>query len=274
MPHVEIIAHRGASADAPENTLAAIQLAWQYGADAAEIDVQLTADGQLVAIHDETTLRTSGADWAVKDRTLAELKTLDVGSWKSPQFAGERIPTLAEVLDIVPIGKRLFIEVKCGIDAIPELVRVLSAAQTAREQIVLIGLDFDTIVAVKRALPDRVACWVTEQFAIVDSPVRSLKPQALAKLPPDKASLALQASMKLHPTTAGLIERAVTAKLDGLDINNLPERPPGDISQITRAGLQAYVWTINSAERAAWHQDEGIHGITTDVTARMHAALK
>ncbi|TXT38004.1 MAG: glycerophosphoryl diester phosphodiesterase [Planctomycetota bacterium] len=71
----EIIAHRGASAEAPENTLAAIQLAWQQGADAAEIDVMLTADGQLVAIHDETTLRTGGVDWIVSGRTLAELKT-------------------------------------------------------------------------------------------------------------------------------------------------------------------------------------------------------
>ena len=251
MSHMEIIAHRGASADAPENTLAAIQLAWQQGADAAEIDVQLTSDRQLAAIHDETMLRTGGVDWAVKDRSLAELKTLDVGSWKSPQFAGERIPTLAEVLDIVPLGKRLFIEVKCGVDAIPELVRVLLAAKTAREQTVLIGLDFDTIVAVKRALPARIVCWVTEQFAVGNSH-----------------------AMNLRPTTAELIERALAAKLDGLDINNLPERPPGDIGQITRAGLQAYVWTINSAERAAWHQSEGIHGITTDVPARMHAALK
>ena len=125
---------------------------------------------------------------------------------------------------------------------------MLLAAKTAREQTVLIGLDFDTIVAVKRALPDRVACWVTEQFTIGDSPACSLK-----------------------PTTAELIERAVAAKLDGLDINNLPERPPGDIGQITRAGLQAYVWTVNSAERAAWHQAEGIHGITTDVPAQLIA---
>jgi glycerophosphoryl diester phosphodiesterase len=247
---VEIIAHRGASADAPENTLAAIHLAWQQGADAAEIDVQLTADGQLVAIHDETMLRTGGVDWAVKDRTFAELKTLDVGSWKSPQFAGQRIPTLAEVLDIVPPGKRLFIEVKCGVEAIPELVRVLSAAKTAREQTVLIGLDVDTIVAVKRALSDRIACWVTEQFACT-SP-----------------------TSPIHPTTAELIERALAAKLDGLDINNLVERPAGDIGQVTRAGLQAYVWTVNSAERAAWHQAEGIHGITTDAPGRMRVALK
>ncbi len=243
MSHMEIIAHRGASADAPENTLAAIQLAWQQGADAAEIDVQLTADGQLVAIHDDTMLRTSGADWAVKDRTLAELKTLDVGSWKSPQFVNERLPTLSEVLDIVPLGKRLFIEVKCGVDAIPELVRVLSAAKTSREQTVLIGLEFDTIVAVKSALPDRIACWVTDQ--------------------------SWSTRLACLPSTTELIQRATSAKLDGLDINNLPERPPGDIGQITRAGLQAYVWTVNSAERAAWHHAEGIHGITTDVPGQL-----
>ena len=159
------------------------------------------------------------------------------------------------------------------VDAISELVRVLSAAKTAREQTVLIGLDFDMIVAVKRALPDRVACWVTEQFAVDISPACSLKPEAPAKLPPDKVSLALQASMKLQPTTAELIERAVAAKLDGLDINNLPERPRGDIGQITRVGLQAYVWTVNSAERAAWHQAEDIHGITTDVPGQMKAML-
>ncbi len=257
MSHVEVIAHRGASADAPENTLSAVHLAWQQGADAAEIDVQLTADGELIAIHDETMLRTGGVDWAVKDRTLAELKTLDVGSWKSPQFAGERIPTLAEVLDIVPLGKRLFIEVKCGVDAIPELVRVLSAVKTAREQTVLIGLDFDTIVAVKRALPNRIACWVTEQLWSTRLACND------AGEPP-----------ALRPPTAELIERAVAAKLDGLDINNLSERPPGDIGQITRTGLQAYVWTVNSAERAAWHQAEGIHGITTDVPARLIATLK
>ena len=242
----EIIAHRGASADAPENTLAAIQLAWQQGAYAAEIDVMLTADGKLVAIHDETTLRTGGVDWAVKDRTLAELKTLDVGSWKSPQFAGERIPTLAEMLDIIPPGKRLFIEVKCETEAIPELVRVLSAVKTAREQTVLISLDFDTIVAVKLALPERSASWVTEQFAS-DSPLR--------------------------PATSELIQRALAAGLDGLDINDLVERPSGDIAVIRQAGLRTCIWTVNSIDRARWLRAEGMESITTDVPAKLLAGL-
>lgn len=245
----EIIAHRGASADAPENTLAAVQLAWQQGADAAEIDIQLTADGQLVAIHDDSMLRTGGVDWAVKDCTLAKLKTCDVGSWKSPQFAGERIPTLAKVLDIVPPGKRLFIEMKCGIDAIPELVRVMSAAKAAREQAVLIGLDYDTIVAVKRALPDRVAFWVTEQFATgaTSSPMR--------------------------PVTSELIQRAVAVGLDGLDINDLVTRPSGDIASIRQAGLATCIWTVNSVDRARWLRAEGMESITTDVPAKLLAGL-
>ena len=246
----EIIAHRGASADAPENTLAAIQLAWQQGADAAEIDVMLTADGQLVAIHDDTMLRTGGVDWAVKDCTLAKLKTRDVGSWKSTQFVGERIPALAEVLDIVPPGKRLFIEMKCGVDAIPELVRVLSASKTSREQTVLIGLDFETIVAVKRALPDRVALWVTEQFA------------------------SGEANRSLRPATSELIQSALAARLDGLDINDLVERPSGDIALIRQAGLGTCIWTVNSIDRARWLRAEGMESITTDVPAKLLAGLK
>ncbi len=245
----EIIAHRGASADAPENTLAAIQLAWQQGADAAEIDVQLTADGQLVAIHDETTLRTGGIDWTVNGRTLAELKTLDVGLWKSRQFFGERIPTLAEVLDLVPAGKRLFIEVKCGDEAIPELDRVLSAAKTTRDQTVLIGLRYLNIAAVKKAFPQRTVFWVAEQF-------------------PDGPGL-----WPLRPPTWHFIQHAQKAGLDGLDVNDVATRPSGDIEVIRQAGLHTCIWTVNSVERARWLRDEGMESITTDVPAKLIAGL-
>lgn len=248
MSRVEIVAHRGASADAPENTLAAIQLAWQLNADAAEIDVMLTADGQLVAIHDESTLRTTGVDWVVKAHSLAELKSLDAGSWKSSQFVGEQIPTLSEVLDIVPVGKRLFIELKCGTEAFPELLRVLSAAKTTREQTVLISLDLDVIAAAKRAIPNRHAFWVTEQSCLVSN-----RPT------------------ELHPTTQQLIEQAKMKNLDGLDINDLATRPSGDIATIRRAGLRTCVWTVNTIERARWLCDEGIESLTTDVPEALRA---
>src|SRR5439155_19827959 len=104
-PKVEIIAHRGASWDAPENTVAAINLAWKQKADASEFDVFLSKDGKIIVIHDKDTKRVAGVDKQVIDQTFDELRQLDVGKWKGPNFAGEKIPTLAEMLATVPKGK-------------------------------------------------------------------------------------------------------------------------------------------------------------------------
>ena len=107
-----IIAHRGESYDAPENTLASINLAWERGAEAVEIDVHLSKDNQVVVIHDPNTLRVSGIKKKIKNSTVADLKKLDVGSWKSAEFKNEKIPTLKEVLATVPQSKKLIIEIK------------------------------------------------------------------------------------------------------------------------------------------------------------------
>src|ERR1700677_2285230 len=92
----EIIAHRGASYDVPENTLAAFNLAWKEEADAVELDIYLTKDGKIVAIHDETTKRTTGVALNVADSTLAELQQLDAGAWKNAVWKGEQIPSLEQ----------------------------------------------------------------------------------------------------------------------------------------------------------------------------------
>ena len=105
-PRVEIVAHRGASHDAPENTLPALRLAWEQGADASEFDVYLTKDGRVAVIHDKDTKRVAAVDKRVADQTLAELKALDVGRWKAPRFAGTTVPTLEEMLADVPDGKQ------------------------------------------------------------------------------------------------------------------------------------------------------------------------
>jgi glycerophosphoryl diester phosphodiesterase len=110
LPQPIIFAHRGASAHAPENTLAAFELALAQRADAIELDVKLTADGQVVVIHDATVDRTTGSQGRVKDLTLVQLKSLDAGSFFSEKFRGEKIPTLAEVFEAV--GKRTFINVE------------------------------------------------------------------------------------------------------------------------------------------------------------------
>lgn len=106
------IAHRGASAYAPENTFAAFELALEMGADAIETDLRQTADGEIVLLHDETVDRTTDGSGPVTDLTLAELRRLDAGSWFGERFAGERVPTLAETLDHFGHRTRLVLELK------------------------------------------------------------------------------------------------------------------------------------------------------------------
>ena len=94
-----VIAHRGASGNAPENTMAAFRKAVALGATFVETDLQLSRDARFVAIHDATVNRTTNGQGAVHDMTLAELRKLDAGSWFGSEFAGERIPTLEEIFE-------------------------------------------------------------------------------------------------------------------------------------------------------------------------------
>jgi len=115
----QVWGHRGASAYAPENTLPAFQLAVEQGADGVEFDVQLSADGRIVVIHDETVDRTTNGHGAVADLTLAELQSLDASAGKA-DYSGARIPTLAEVLDLLtPTRLRINIELKNSIVRYP-----------------------------------------------------------------------------------------------------------------------------------------------------------
>ena len=103
-------AHRGASHDAPENTLAAFRLAAQYGADGIELDVTFSADREVVVIHNDTVDATTNGSGEVSEMSLAELKALDAGSFFGSQFAGEQIPTLSEVFE--EVGERLYVNVE------------------------------------------------------------------------------------------------------------------------------------------------------------------
>jgi glycerophosphoryl diester phosphodiesterase len=109
LPRPIVIAHRGASAHAPENTMAAFDLAAREGAAAIELDAQLTADDQLVVFHDVTLKRCTDGQGRVSEKSLAELRPLDAGSRFSPEFRGERIPLLEEVL--ASLGRRLLVNI-------------------------------------------------------------------------------------------------------------------------------------------------------------------
>ena len=110
---VAVIGHRGFAASAPENTMPAFEKAIAQGVDYVELDVQLSADRQIVVCHDDNLKRTTGMDTLLSSVTLEEMKQLDAGSWFSPEYAGTQIPTLEEVLDLIkPTGIRIYLELK------------------------------------------------------------------------------------------------------------------------------------------------------------------
>jgi glycerophosphoryl diester phosphodiesterase len=234
---VEIIAHRGASYEAPENTLAAIKLAWAQKAAAAEFDVHLTKDRRIVVIHDKDTKRVAGVDKKIANSTLAEIRMLDVGKWKGTQFAGQKIPTLKEMLATVPAGKRVFVEVKTGPDIVPELDRELRASGLRPEQTPIISFNAQVVAEVKRVRPDLFAYWVVSMKA---------------------------AKGKEVPTAEALITRAKGMHADGLDLSVTPALDKAFADKVRAAGLKLYVWTVNDISVARRMVEIRVDGITTD----------
>jgi glycerophosphoryl diester phosphodiesterase len=244
----EIIAHRGASHDAPENTLAALRLGWEQGADADELDIHLSKDGQIVVIHDPTTKRNIGVDKPVVEQTLDELRALDAGRWKDAKWTGEKLPTLAEALDTIPDGRRMFIEIKCGPEVLPELERVVKASGRKPAQMAIIAFDYPTAKQAKERLPE-------------------LQVYLLASFKADKKTGKI-------PDLPTLIEKAKAAGLDGLDLDYKFPIDAAFVAKVKAAKLQFYVWTVNDAEAARRLAQAGVDGITTDRPAWLREQLK
>jgi glycerophosphoryl diester phosphodiesterase len=234
----EIVAHRGASHDAPENTLPAVRLGFEQGADAVEVDVFATADGRIVAIHDADTKRVAGVKLDVARSTLAQLQELDVGSWRGERWAGTAIPTLEEVLEAVPEGRRLMIEVKCASSALEQLERAIEASGK-RDRVTLISFSYPLIAQAKRRMRDVPAYWV---YGF------SLRERARWG----------------NPTMHGLIRKAEKAGLDGLDVDAEGPLTKTFVEKLRAKGMDLYVWTVNDPKRARELIAMGVTGITTD----------
>ncbi len=243
---VEIIAHRGASFDAPENTLASLRLGWEQQADAGELDIRLSRDGHIVVVHDASTRRTTGIDKEVAEQTLEQLRALDAGAWKGGRWAGEKIPTLAEALSTIPENKRLFVEIKCGVQVLAPLQRAIIASGQQPRQIVLIGFDLETMRAARPLLPALEMCWLASHA---------------------------QAANGRFPSARELVEKARAAHLDGL---NLDHRFPIDAafaSVVKQAGLKLYAWTVDDPAQARSLLAAGVDGITTNRPAWLRQQL-
>ncbi len=139
MPQRGICAHRGASVTHPENTLAALREAVRLGAHMVEFDLALTKDSQVVLMHDKTVERTTDGHGRVADLTLAELRKLDAGSWKSPRFQNEKIPTLAEALDVLPLNIWINIHLKGEAKLAAETARHVDDAKRLHQAVLACG---------------------------------------------------------------------------------------------------------------------------------------
>jgi glycerophosphoryl diester phosphodiesterase len=151
-----IFAHRGSSAYAPENTLAAYKLAIDHQANGIELDVKLSADGQVIVMHDDTVDRTTNGTGRVKSLTLPELKKLDAGLKFSPLFKSEKIPTLAEVFDT--IGRKIFINVELTnysspIDDLPDKVISLVKKYGLETTVMLSSFNMIGLIRARNLLP-------------------------------------------------------------------------------------------------------------------------
>ncbi|MCW1914442.1 glycerophosphodiester phosphodiesterase [Luteolibacter sp. GHJ8] len=235
-----LVAHRGASHAAPENTLSAFKLAWEEGADGIEGDFYLSSDGEVVCIHDKDTKRTAGTALVVAETPWKELSKLDVGSWKSPEYKGERIPLLAEVLDVLPAGKRFFLEVKCGPEIVPALKKILAEKKADPARVTIISFNADVISESRKELPAYQAHWITDLKDFADPAKRESYEKQLGKCgsqglqfkaasPVEGPWLASIKSKGLLLTSWTVDDATLAKKMIGFGVNHITTNRPGPL---------------------------------------------
>lgn len=231
-----VLGHRGASAHAPENTLAAFRLAAEHGADGVELDAKLTADGQIVVMHDATVTRTTGAAGRVSEMSLAQIKTLDAGIYFGEQFAGERVPTLEEVLRFAAgLGRRFLIDIELTNYSTPGDGLAAKAAALVSElgmesSVIFTSFFPHNILWMRRHIPEVTAgllAWAGRTGALSRGwPGRRIAPELV---------------LPYHT-----------------DISD------GYIAGEHQRGRKVIAWTVNSVEEIRRLSDRGVDGIITD----------
>ncbi|WP_213453939.1 glycerophosphodiester phosphodiesterase [Rhizomonospora bruguierae] len=232
-----MIAHRGHSAVAPENTLAAVAAARRAGADWIEVDVRCTADGVPVVIHDRTVDRTTAGEGSVAELTAASLGDLDAGSWFDPGFAGERVPTFAALCaDLAAHGGRLLLELK------PPMTDAQVAGVVA--------------MAAAHGLAGRMV-------------VQSFHPALVAATPPGLPRALLSEEPHEDPVRACAAVGAIAYNPDAAVVLADPEAP----ARWRAAGLATLVWTVNDPAQWQVLREAGVDGIITDRAGDLVAHL-
>jgi glycerophosphoryl diester phosphodiesterase len=224
------IAHRGASGEYPENTRLAFAKAIEARADMIELDCQLSRDGHVVVFHDEKLRRTTGARGALRDKTLAQLKTLDIGQWRKKAYMGERILTLEEAIETVAGNVDLCVEIKS-----------FAATPGIELKLLFILSHYDYL--------DRTMI-SSFDYRVLDR-VRELAPEATI-------AVIFGSNSKEDPFNAA-------SRLGAVSINVQKELATREfLRRAWDSGLDVYVWTINDVRQMEEFASLGIQGIITD----------
>jgi len=226
----KIIAHRGASYLAPENTVASAKLAWQLGADAVELDIYLSKDNRIMVIHDKDTKRTCSEkkNHIIEKTPSMVLRDLDAGSWKGDEFKGEKIPFLKEIIETMPDGKNVVVEIKCGSEVLPALKRCIEKSGKS-SQIIFISFGWETILNTQKEFPNNRCYW-------------------------------------LHYSKIGLGKKMKQAAENGLAGVNLKHSiiDKEIIEMAKENNLEVLAWTVDDPVRAKELTEIGVTGITTN----------
>jgi len=229
------VAHRGASGKFPENTRLAFEKAIEAGADMIELDCQLTEDGHVVIFHDERLRRIAGSRGSVREKTLEELKRLDIGAWKKPSFRGEHILTLEEALETLQGKTDLCLDIKQFPDSQPgieiKLLFILSHYQYL-DQTTFSSFDYACLSRVRELAPE------TRIGLIYDSSVKE-DPFRIAE--------------KLGAASIHVQKDLVTREFLG---------------QSWEAGLDVHVWTVNEVRDMRKFASLGVQGLVSDFPER------
>jgi glycerophosphoryl diester phosphodiesterase len=230
---IEVIAHRGYSARAPENTRIAMEMAIEAGADAVEFDLHTLADGTPVLFHDTTLKRTGGGSGPIRDQSLENLGRLDAGSWFGPAFAGEPVPTLASVLEGVRgrVG-RVYAEVK-GYRSLEDVDRIAGFVDQAGmlASTVFISMDWAALDRIRAGWADALLGYIVDKAHRIDEGI------ARAAVDP-KALLDFDARLLLAD--------------------------PGRAARARAASIELAAWTVNRVRDAARLVEMGVPRITTN----------
>jgi glycerophosphoryl diester phosphodiesterase len=243
-----IVAHRGESFEAPENTLAAFRLAWERGLRTAELDIHMSSDCRLMVCHDPDALRTTGVSALIAETPCAELQRLDAGRWKGDRWAGERIPTLDEVLDALPQACGLWIEIKCGAEAAEPLAALLRRRSIAPDRATMISFREDALRAVRSLAPE----YGTHLLSAFSREERT---------------------GSLTPTLDDLISRAQSLGVQALNVHWSGPIAAGTVRHVHDAGLRLCVWTVDDLEVARRMAAAGVDGITSNRASWLRDAL-